>query len=64
MSSDQAAASYRLFAAYCAEHAQELDDPGRKVALLNMAQAWTKLADHIEKPRESCSASKNPAPRS
>jgi hypothetical protein len=48
MSPSEVAASYRLYAAYCAEIAQEPVDPGRKVALLNMAQAWAKLADHIE----------------
>ncbi|MGA7232817.1 MAG: hypothetical protein WBG18_10910 [Xanthobacteraceae bacterium] len=39
----------RLYAVYCVEIAQEFDDPGRKAALLSMAQAWIALADQAEK---------------
>jgi len=39
----------RLYAVYCVEIAQEFDDPGRKAALLSMAQAWMALADQAEK---------------
>jgi hypothetical protein len=56
MSPGEAAASYRLYAVYCAEIAQTVTDSGRKVALLDMAQAWAKLAEHIDKvgpPREA-----------
>jgi len=49
MSPGEAAASYRLYAAYCAEIAQTVTDSARKVALLDMAQAWAKLAEHIDK---------------
>ena len=49
MSPIEAAACYRLYAAYCAEIAGDVAEPGRKIALLNMAQAWAKLADQIEK---------------
>jgi hypothetical protein len=40
MSPGEVAASYRLYAAYCAEIAQTVTDSARKVALLDMAQAW------------------------
>jgi hypothetical protein len=49
MSPSEVAACYRLYAAYCAEFAQYPLEPGRKVALLNMAQAWARLADQVEK---------------
>jgi hypothetical protein len=49
MSPGEAAASYRLYAVYCAEIAQTVTDSARKVALLDMAQAWAKLAEHIDK---------------
>ena len=51
MSPGEAAASYRLYAAYCAEFAQQVPDPLRKVALLDMAQAWVRLAEHADKGR-------------
>ena len=60
MSPAEAAASYRLYAAYCAEIAQTVTDSARKVALLDMAQAWAKLAEHIDKdspPGETSPAS-------
>jgi hypothetical protein len=49
MSRSEVVACYRLYAVYCVEIAQHAIDPGRKVALLDMAQSWTKLADQIEK---------------
>jgi hypothetical protein len=49
MSSAEVAASYRLYAAYCAEIAQTVTDSARKVALLDMAQAWARLAEHVDK---------------
>jgi len=48
MPTSEDAASYRLFAAYCVEIAQDHHEPARKVALLNMAQAWNRLAQQIE----------------
>jgi hypothetical protein len=58
MSPGEVAASYRLYAAYCAEIAQTVTDSARKVALLDMAQAWAKLAEHVEKssPADEASA--------
>jgi hypothetical protein len=47
------AASYRLYAVYCAEIAQTVTDSARKVALLDMAQAWAKLAEHVDKDSPS-----------
>jgi len=49
MSPGQVIACYRLYAAHCIEIARELQDRGRKIALLNMAQAWMALADEAEK---------------
>jgi hypothetical protein len=49
MSRSEVAASYGLYAAYCFEAARVMSDPGRRLALLNMAQAWTDLADHTRK---------------
>ncbi len=43
--------AYRLYAVYCVEIARELAEPGRKAALLSMAQAWVALADQVEKAR-------------
>jgi hypothetical protein len=41
--------AYRLYAVHCVEIARELADPGRKAALLSIAQAWIVLADQLEK---------------
>jgi hypothetical protein len=51
MSGSEVAASYSLYAAYCFEAARGTSEPGRRLALLNMAQAWTELADHAQKFR-------------
>ena len=44
------AAGYRLYAAWCAELAKHVSDPGRRVALLTMAQDWLKLAEQVFRP--------------
>ena len=44
------AAGYRLYAAWCAELAKPVSDPGRRVALLTMAQDWLKLAEQVFRP--------------
>jgi len=41
-------ASYRLHAASCIEIARNLE-PERKLALLNIAQAWLNLAEQVAK---------------
>jgi hypothetical protein len=51
MSGSEVAASYSLYAAYCFEAARGSSEPGRRLALLTMAQAWTELADHAQKFR-------------
>ena len=43
--------AYRLYAIYCVEIARELADPGRKAALLSIAQAWIVLANQVENAR-------------
>jgi len=40
---------YRLFAAHCIGIAQETAEADRKLALLDMAQAWIALAEQAEK---------------
>jgi hypothetical protein len=51
MSPGEVAASYRLYAVYCADIAQTVTDSARKVALLDMAQAWARLAEVVDKDR-------------
>ncbi len=51
MSPGEVAAVYRLYAVYCAEIAQTVTDSARKVILLDMAQAWAKLAEIADKDR-------------
>lgn len=41
-------ASYRLHTANCIEIARDLE-PDRKLALLNIAQAWLNLAEQVAK---------------
>lgn len=48
MSPGEVAAGYRLYAVYCAEIAQTVSDSARKVALLDMAQAWATLAERVD----------------
>jgi inactivated superfamily I helicase len=47
--SRETAACYRLYAANCLEIAENIPDRDRRIFLLRIAQAWTRLADHIEK---------------
>jgi hypothetical protein len=47
--SRETAACYRLYAANCLEIAENIPDRDRRVFLLGIAQAWTRLADHLEK---------------
>jgi hypothetical protein len=51
MSPGEVAAVYRLYAVYCAEIAQTVTDSARKLILLDMAQAWAKLAEVTDKDR-------------
>jgi len=43
------AKEYRRRALECAEMAKCMDDSAHRVALLEMAQAWMRLADRAEK---------------
>ena len=45
MEPSEVAARYREYAAKCVAVAQNLQDTAEKVSMLNMAQAWIKLAD-------------------
>jgi hypothetical protein len=44
-------AGYRLNAANCFDLAKEFSEPERKLALLDMAAAWLKLAEITEEFR-------------
>jgi len=45
MAGTQLIAGYRLNAANCFDVAKEFADPERKLALLDMAAAWLRLAE-------------------
>jgi hypothetical protein len=48
MAGTQLIAGYRLNAANCFDMAKEFADPERKLAMLEMATAWLRLAEVIE----------------
>ena len=48
MAATQLIAGYRLNAANCFDLAKEFADPERKLAMLDMAAAWLKLAEVSE----------------
>jgi hypothetical protein len=48
MAATQLIAGYRLNAANCFDLAKEFADPERKLAMLDMAAAWLKLAEISE----------------
>jgi hypothetical protein len=52
MTPDELVKCYRLYAAECMEIAGTLE-PGNKLALLNIAQAWLNLAEQIAKNSET-----------
>jgi hypothetical protein len=49
----ESVAMYRRNAANCVEMAKEFPKPESKLVLLNMAQAWLRMADLIEKFRDT-----------
>jgi hypothetical protein len=49
MTPAELAVRYRGYAAQCCIVAQRQDNAGDKLALVNMAQAWVALAEHMEK---------------
>ena len=49
MAESQLIIGFRLNAANCFDLAKEFPDPERKLALLDMAAAWMRLADITEK---------------
>ena len=49
MTPAELAARYRAYAAQCLIVAQSHDEPGEKLALIDMAQAWITLAEQTEK---------------
>ena len=61
MSPAELVACYRLYASNCMECAQELA-PERKLALLNIAQAWLNLADQVAKNSETVLVYETPSP--
>jgi hypothetical protein len=40
--------AYRVTAETCAKLAETIEDTHAKLILLNMAEAWLRLADHVE----------------
>ena len=53
MTGTELVAGYRLNAANCFDLAKEFPDPGRKLALLDMAAAWLRLAEITEEFNEA-----------
>jgi hypothetical protein len=54
---------YRQNAADCFAVAQQLSDLGLKASMLEMAQSWLMLADHVEQSgRDNCKACDLPLP--
>ena len=53
MADTQLVAGYRLNAANCFDLAKEFPDPERKLALLDMAAAWLRLAEITEEFNEA-----------
>jgi len=53
MAGTQWTEGYRLNAANCLDLAKEFADPERKLALLEMAAAWLRLADITEEFSEA-----------
>jgi hypothetical protein len=49
MADSELVAAYRLNAANCTEMARHFGDVEHKIALLDMAQAWLRLAEITEK---------------
>jgi len=54
---------YRQYALECLRLADGTSEPGAKAVLIDMAQAWIKLADQSEKNRRFELAHPAPPPR-
>jgi hypothetical protein len=54
--------AFQAYAAQCVLIAEELSNPGYRAALLNMAQAWFELADHVEKEDVTLRVALSPQP--
>jgi hypothetical protein len=54
---------YRMYATIAADMAAETTDPGRRASLLEMAQAWQRLADKVgEGPQHAVQQQQQPQP--
>jgi hypothetical protein len=53
MAGNDSVAAYRQNAANCVKMAREFPKPESKLVLLNMAKAWLRMADLIEKFRDT-----------
>jgi hypothetical protein len=49
MPGNELVAAYRRYAANCVEMAKEFSEPDQKLTLLDMANAWLRLAEITEK---------------
>jgi len=54
--------AFRAYAAQCVLIAEELPNRGHRAALLNMAQAWFELADHVEQEDVTLRVALSPQP--
>jgi hypothetical protein len=63
MAVSELVAAYRLHSAQCTEIAQRSQDPGTKLTLLTMAQAWLTLADKAMKNSETVLVYETPTPK-
>jgi hypothetical protein len=53
MAGGELVVAYRLHAANCVEMAKAFPEPDKKLVLLDMANAWLRLADITEKFEEA-----------
>ena len=54
---------YRQHAAKCVLLAEETNNPGTRLALMEMAQAWLRLAEQAEKNSKLDLVYETPSPR-
>ena len=60
MAGSELVVAYRLNAANCVEMAQAFPEPDKKLVLLDMANAWLRLADILEKFDDALPANGQP----
>jgi hypothetical protein len=53
MHGSESAKEYRVRAQHCIDIARDTQDAGRRLILVEMAQAWMRLADQAERNRKT-----------